>query len=52
MRRDDVNGARCRSDGVFLALARDYIKAPLDKKQRSATDLISIILCATGLKLF
>ena len=44
MRRDDVNGARCRSDGVFLALARDYIKAPLDKKQRSATDLISIVI--------
>lgn len=48
MRRDDVNGARCRSDGVFLALARDYIKAPLDKKQRSATDLISIIIMRDG----
>lgn len=44
MRRDDVNGARCRSDGVFLALARDYIKAPLDKKERSATDLISVVI--------
>jgi hypothetical protein len=44
MRRDDVNGARCRSDGVFLALARDYVKAPLDKKERGATDLISIVI--------
>ena len=25
MRRDDVNGARCRSDAVFTAMARDYI---------------------------
>ena len=44
MRRDDINGARCRSDGVFLALARDYIKTPLDKKERSPTDLISIVI--------
>ena len=24
MRRDDVNGGRCRSDGVWIALASDY----------------------------
>ena len=35
MRRDDVNGARCRSDGVWMALARDYIKIPLERKQRT-----------------
>ena len=29
MRSDDVNGARCRSDGVWMSLARDYIKKPL-----------------------
>jgi hypothetical protein len=35
MRRDDVNGARCRSDGVWMALARDYVKAQLKKKART-----------------
>ena len=44
MRRDDVNGARCRSDGVWMALARDYVKAPLEKKERTVTDLVSIIV--------
>ena len=44
MRRDDVNGGRCRSDGVWMALARDYIMKPLQKKERNATDLVSIIL--------
>ena len=44
MRRDDVNGARCRSDGVWMSLARDYVKKPLDKKSRSEKDLISIIV--------
>ena len=44
MRRDDVNGARCRSDGVFLAIARDYAMKPLQKKERSPKDLISIVL--------
>jgi hypothetical protein len=44
MRRDDVNGARCRSDGVWLSLARDLIKAPLDNGTRAATDFISVVL--------
>ncbi|KAL3796123.1 hypothetical protein HJC23_000626 [Cyclotella cryptica] len=44
MRRDDVSGARCRSDSVFMALARDYIKNPLDRKEQSAKDLISIVI--------
>jgi hypothetical protein len=44
MRRDDVNGARCRSDGVWMVLARDYVKRELEKKTRSCTDLISVVL--------
>ncbi len=44
MRRDDVNGAKCRSDGVWLSLARDYVKIPLENKSRSMTDLISIVV--------
>ena len=44
MRRDDVNGARCRSDGVWMALARDYIRGPLHAGNRSATDLVSVVV--------
>jgi hypothetical protein len=44
MRRDDVNGGRCRSDGVWMALARDYVGRELEKKTRSCTDLISVVL--------
>ena len=44
MRRDDVNGGRCRSDGVWMALARDYVQRELEKKTRSCTDLISVVL--------
>ncbi len=44
MRRDDVNGAKCRSDGVWMALARDYVQKPLEMKTRSKTDVISVIL--------
>ena len=44
MKRDDVNGARCRSDAVWLALARDYVKVPLERNERSERDLISIVI--------
>ena len=44
MRQDDINGARCRSDGVWMVLARDYVKKPLENKTRTNKDLISIIL--------
>ncbi len=44
MRRDDVNGARCRSDGVWMTLARDFVKNPLKNKKRSDTDLISVVI--------
>ena len=43
MRADDVNGARCRSDGVWLALARDYVKDLLTKGLRGPNDLISVV---------
>jgi hypothetical protein len=43
MRRDDVNGARCRSDGVWLALARDFVKLQLDKNVATMYDLVSIV---------
>ena len=44
MRKDDVNGARCRSDGVWMTLARDYVQKPLEAKTRSAEDLISVVV--------
>lgn len=44
MRKDDVNGAKCRADGVWATLARDYIKIPLENGTRTNTDLISIII--------
>ena len=44
MRRDDVNGARCRSDGVWVSLARDLIKALLDNGSRTSTDFISVVM--------
>ena len=44
MKRDDVNGARCRSDGVWMALARDYVKQPLKDGTRNHFDLISIVV--------
>ena len=43
MRRDDVNGARCRSDGVWMALARD-VKKQLDNRTATANDLVSVIV--------
>ncbi|KAL7549696.1 hypothetical protein ACHAWF_014679 [Thalassiosira exigua] len=44
MRNDDVNGARCRSDGVWMALARDYVKDQLKKGLRNKHDLVTIIV--------
>ena len=49
MRVDDCDGARCRADGVFLALARDFVG--LQMEQRAAinhdegqVDVVSVIL--------
>jgi hypothetical protein len=44
MRRDDVNGARCRSDGVFTVIARDFIKHRLETGEFSIFDFISIVI--------
>ncbi|GKY92585.1 hypothetical protein MPSEU_000228600 [Mayamaea pseudoterrestris] len=43
MRTDDVNGARCRSDGVWTCLARDFVKAHLDK-EKNWFDIVSVVL--------
>ena len=44
MRADDVDGARCRSDGVWTCLARDFIKSQLEDGKKSLLDLVSIVL--------
>lgn len=44
MRTDDVNGARCRSDGVWLVLARDFVRKQLDEGSTSMYDVVSVIL--------
>jgi hypothetical protein len=44
MRRDDVNGARCRSDGVWMVLAQDFVKRQLDNNLASLHDLVSVIV--------
>ena len=44
MRRDDVNGARCRSDGVWTALARDFVKRQLEGKTATTRDLVSVVV--------
>ncbi|CAB9502452.1 Myosin heavy chain kinase [Seminavis robusta] len=43
MRRDDVNGARCRSDGVWMILARDFVKRQLESGSCSSTDVVSVV---------
>lgn len=44
MRRDDVNGARCRSDGVWIALARDFVQKQLLSKSATEYDMVSVVL--------
>lgn len=44
MRRDDVSGAKCRSDGVWMVLARDFVKARLEKQEKTSGDVVSIIV--------
>ena len=44
MRRDDVSGARCRSDGVWMALARDFVKKQLEEHSATVYDLVSVII--------
>ena len=44
MRRDDVSGAKCRSDGVWMVLARDFVKKQLDDKTVTEGDVVSVVL--------
>ena len=44
MRQDDVNGARCRSDGVWMVLARDFVKKKLEERTVSVNDVVSVVL--------
>ena len=50
MRRDDVSGARCRSDAIWTAICRDYVASRLTTKVRRGevagayTDVVSIVL--------
>jgi Alpha-kinase family len=43
MRIDDVDGARCRSDAVWLSLAKDHVERALQSKQAVETDVMSVI---------
>ena len=44
MRDDDVDGARCRADGVWTTLARDFVKGQLENKTCSVYDLVSVVV--------
>lgn len=44
MRRDDLNGAKCRSDAVWLVLARDFIAKQLRGHACAEQDVVSVIL--------
>lgn len=44
MREDDVNGARCRSDGVWTTLARNFCRSQLEDQSSSVYDVVSIVV--------
>ena len=44
MRTDDVDGARCRSDGVWTCLAKDFVKKQVEEGKTSLHDLVSVVL--------
>ena len=44
MREDDVNGARCRSDGVWTTLAKDFVQKQLEAETCSVYDVVSVVL--------
>ncbi|GKY92586.1 hypothetical protein MPSEU_000228700 [Mayamaea pseudoterrestris] len=44
MRTDDVDGARCRSDGVWTCLAREFVKNQLEQHTTTLYDLVSIVV--------
>ena len=43
MRRDDVNGARCRADGVWIALARDFVQQQIQTNRCTTKDVVSVV---------
>ena len=43
MREDDVNGARCRADGVWTTLARNFCRAQLEDQSSCLYDVVSVI---------
>ena len=43
MREDDVNGARCRADGVWTTLARNFCRSQLESQSNSLYDIVSVI---------
>ena len=43
MREDDVNGARCRADGVWTTLARNFCRQQLEDESSSMYDVVSVI---------
>ena len=44
MRRDDVSGGKCRSDAVWMVLAKDFVQTQLESKAVTGWDVVSIIL--------
>ena len=47
MREDDVNGARCRADGVWTTLARNFCRAQLEGQSSCMYDVVSVIAMRT-----
>ena len=44
MRRDDVSGGKCRSDAVWMVLAKDFVQSQLESTAVTGWDVVSIIL--------
>lgn len=43
MREDDVNGARCRADGIWTTFAKDFVKQQLESQSCSLYDVVSVV---------
>ena len=39
-----MDGARCRADGVWTALARDFVKQQLENQTCTVYDVVSVIV--------
>ena len=44
MRRDDVSGGKCRSDAVWMVLARDFVRKQLVDNTATEWDVVSVIV--------